>query len=73
MRYVMNSGSFHVEALRTEKARKPAVESLVRGIRRPRGEVGHEQWVIPCTGTEDRKGTETNSGKSGTRDLEAER
>ena len=69
----MNSGSFHVEALRTEKARKPAVESLVRGIWWLRGEVRHEQWVIPFRGTEDRKGTGTNNRKSGTRDLEAER
>ena len=28
--------------------------------------------VIPCGGTEDRKDTGTNSGKSGTRELEAE-
>ena len=29
-------------------------------------------WVIPCRGAEDRTGAETNSGKSGTRNLEAE-
>ena len=28
--------------------------------------------VIPCRGTQDRKGSRTNSGKSGLRNLEAE-
>ena len=37
-----------------------------------KGSLERKGKVIPCKGTKDRKGTGTNSGKSGTRDLEAE-